>query len=346
MFISPVVLFVIYIPILNSICDELGLENNNSLANALILGQLICVEMSCGMTPIAHVFPIMALGFYQSATGNVISYGDYMSFAIPVGLICFIILMLIFRFVLKPDMSKISNLNFDALEATVPPMEKYEKIVLAIFFGVVIMWVVPGFLKGVLPGVNKFFAAQGTAFPPLIGASLLCLLTLDNKPLLDFKEAFAKGIDWSSVIMAACTLAIGAAMTNKAIGITAWIANTVGPSLTGMSSLMLVFVLIVWTAVMTNVASNMVTVTVVTAIGIPLCQATNGAVSTAAVSALIGMMASYAMATPPAHPAVALAIGTEKTTTIQVLKYGATMIFVSILVATFIGYPLGAAILH
>lgn len=346
LFISPVVLFVIYIPILNSICDELHLENGHSLANALILGQLICVEMSCGMTPIAHVFPIMALGFYQSATGNIIGYGDYMSFAIPVGLICFAILMLLFRFVLKPDMSKITNLNFDALEATVPPMEKHEKVILSIFFGVVVMWVVPGFLKNIFPYVNKFFAVQGTAFPPLVGASLLCLLTLDDKPLLDFKEAMSKGVDWSSVIMAACTLAIGSAMTNKEIGITAWISSAIGPSLNGVSNMLLVFILVAWASVMTNVTSNMVTVTVVTAIGIPLCQATNGAVNTAAVASLIGMIASYAMATPPAHPAVALAIGTEKTNTMQVLKYGATMMVVSILVATFVGYPLGASILH
>lgn len=82
------------------------------------------------MTPIAHVFPIMALGFYSSATGRTIAYGDYMLFAVPVGVICFIALMLIFRFVLRPDMSKIANLDFDALQKTVPPMGKYEKMVL------------------------------------------------------------------------------------------------------------------------------------------------------------------------------------------------------------------------
>lgn len=71
-------------------------------------------------------------------------------------------------------------------------------------------------------------------------------------------------------------------------------------------------VTIAWASIQTNVSSNMVTVTVVTAIAIPLCNATNGAVNTAVICALIGMIASYAYATPPAHPAVALAIGSEK----------------------------------
>ena len=60
MFMSPVVLFVIYLPILDAICEELQLRNEDTLTNSLVLGQLICAEMACGMTPIAHVFPIMA----------------------------------------------------------------------------------------------------------------------------------------------------------------------------------------------------------------------------------------------------------------------------------------------
>ena len=342
---SPVVLFVIYLPILDAICEELQLQNKDSLTNSMVLGQLICAEMSCGMTPIAHVFPIMALGFYSAATGKTIAYGDYMMFAVPVGLICFGALMLIFRFVLKPNMSKIANLDFDALEKTVPPMEKYEKIVLSICALVVIMWIVPGFLKSSCPGIYQFFKNQGTAFPPLVGASLLCLLTLGGKPLLDFKEAVSKGVDWSSIIMAAGTLALGAAMTNKTVGITEWITQTIAPLLQSASAASLVLFLIAWASIQTNVSSNMVTVTVVTAIAIPLCNATNGAVNTAVVCALIGMIASYAYATPPAHPAVALAIGSEKTTTGQVLKLGVAMMIVAVAVTVAVGYPLGVAVL-
>lgn len=345
MFMSPVVLFVIYLPILDAICEELQLQNKDSLTNSMVLGQLICAEMSCGMTPIAHVFPIMALGFYSAATGKTIAYGDYMMFAVPVGLICFGVLMLIFRFVLKPDMSKITNLDFDALEKTVPPMEKYEKIVLSICALVVIMWIVPGFLKSSCPGIYQFFKNQGTSFPPLVGASLLCLLTLRGKLLLDFKEAVSKGVDWSSIIMAAGTLALGAAMTNKTVGITEWITQTIAPLLQSASAASLVLFLIAWASIQTNVSSNMVTVTVVTAIAIPLCNATNGAVNTAVVCALIGMIASYAYATPPAHPAVALAIGSEKTTTGQVLKLGIAMMIVAVAVTVAVGYPLGVAVL-
>lgn len=143
-------------------------------------------------------------------------------------------------------------------------------MVLGICSLVVVMWIVPGFLKSSFPGIYQFFKVQGTAFPPLVGASLLCLLTLDGKPLLDFKEAVSKGVDWSSIIMAAGTLALGAAMTNKSVGITAWITSSIAPILQNASATMLIVFIIAWASIQTNVSSNMVTVTVVTAIAIPL----------------------------------------------------------------------------
>ena len=151
--------------------------------------------------------------------------------------------------------------------------------------------------------------------------------------------------------MAAGTLALGTAMTNKTVGITAWISQTIAPLLQSASAATMVLFIIAWASIQTNVSSNMVTVTVVTAIAIPLCNATNGAINTAVVCALIGMIASYAYATPPAHPAVALAIGSEKTTTGQVkqkegeLKLGITMMIIAVLVTVAVGYPLGVAVL-
>lgn len=83
--------------------------------SVLVLGQLFCCCFSCGMTPIAHVFPVMAIGFYQTATDTVVSYASYMGFAVPVGLIVFLVMILMFRFFLRPDMSKFQNLNLDSL---------------------------------------------------------------------------------------------------------------------------------------------------------------------------------------------------------------------------------------
>ncbi|TYT79297.1 SLC13 family permease [Treponema phagedenis] len=345
LFMSPTVLFVIYLPILNAICEELKLRQEDKLANALIMGQLFSCAISCGMTPIAHVFSIMAMGFYHTATGKAVSYASYMGFAIPVGLLTFLVMILFFRFILRPDMSSVRNLNMDALRGTVAKADKKEKIILVIFFSVVALWVIPEFLKNLLPTFAGFMKKQGTAFPPLLGAVLLCMLTIDGKPLMNFKEMMQKGVEWGSIMMAGSTLAIGMAMTNADIGLTAWISDAIKPMFALVSPFVLVVIFAAWAAIMTNLASNMVTVTVVCAVTIPICSATGGLISTPAVAMIVGMLGGYAFAIPPAHPNVALAIGSGWTKTSQVAAYGSALMAVSIIISTFIGYPLARALM-
>lgn len=342
---SPSVVFVIYLPILQAICSELKLQKEDKLANGLMLGQLFSSAISCGMTPIAHVFPIMALGFYQSTTGNTISYVDYMAMAVPVGLICFIIMLLMFRFVLKPDMSRVKDLDFDALKSSVPSSTLRENTILGIFFLVVAMWILPEFIEPILPGIVAFLDTQGTAFPPLAGAVALCLISIDGQPLMSFRESMQKGVQWGSVIMAGATLALGSAMTNSNIGLTAFMSSSIAPALNNLAPWMLVLVFAGWTAAMTNVASNMVTVTVVCAVALPLCVASNGALSTPAIAVIIGMLASYAFVTPPAHPNVPLAIGSGWVQTNQVVIYGVILMIVSIATTAVVGYPIGSLLM-
>ena len=149
---------------------------------------------------------------------------------------------------------------------------------------------------------------------------------------MNFKEAMQKGVEWGSVIMAGATLALGSAMTNAEIGLTDWLSGAIAPTLNGLPVWLLILVFTVWAAVMTNVASNMVTVTVVCAVAIPLCMASGGAVSTPAIAMIIGMLASYAFVTPPAHPNVPLAIGSGWTKTGQVILYGTILMVISIVV--------------
>ena len=344
MFMSPSVLFVIYLPIHETICSELGLEKNDRLANMLMMANLFCCAIACGMTPIAHVFPVMALGFFETAAGHAISYASYMTAAIPVGLICFVIMMLLFRFVINPDMSRLSELNFDALRKDVRPLSTREKWIVGIFAGVVAMWILPDLFKSSVP-LLAALSAKGTTFPPMLGCVAMFMISIDGEPLLNFREATSKGVQWGSLFMAAATLALGSAMTNETIGLTAWLSQTIQPVFSGMSPSMVVLVFMIWAYIMTNACSNMVTVTVVCAVALPICLASNGTLSAAAMASMIGMAASYAFVLPPAHPNVAVAIGSGWTSTSQIIRYGGILMLIAIAVTVLLGYPLAASVM-
>lgn len=344
-FMSPTVLFVIFMPILEEVYKLLGLKKGDRIAEMLMLGLVFTTSISSGMTPIAHVFSIMAIGFYQAATGLSIGYGQYMVFAIPVGIICSILMLLVFKYIYRVDMSSIDKVDLRPLKEEMPKIDSREVLSATIFGLVVAAWVLPSLLKGVFPTISETISSYGTALPPMIGVIVLSVISINSKPLLDFGGAMKNGVPWGSLIMSVGTLAIGSAMTNEAVGLTKYIIDLLGPALSNVSPILLVLLFTIWAAIQTNLSSNMVTVTVVTAVGIPLMLATGGAVNTPAVVCIIGMMGAYAFATPPAMPHVAIAGGSGWTSVSSLFKYGIIQMVISIIVTVIIGYPLACMVM-
>ena len=344
-FVSPSVLFVVFLPILEKINEILNLKKGDKIGKMLMMSLAFCVSVAAGMTPIAHVFSIMAMGFYTTATKEVISYADYMAFGVPVGIICTIIMILMFRFILNPDMSTIHNIDFSSLKEELTPMDKKEKSILAVFCIIVALWVLPSLLKPYFPVVCTRISAMGTAMPPMLGVICYSIMTFDGKPVLNFAEGMRKGVQWSSLIMAAGTLALGSAMTNKSVGLSQYLVESLTPVLKEVSPVLLVLIFTLWAAIQTNFSSNMVTVTVVSTVAIPLVLATNGAVSCPAVVSIIGMMSAYAFATPPAMPHVAIAIGSGWVESSDMFKCGFLYMAAAVIVTVLIGYPIAAMIM-
>ena len=348
-FISPTVLFFVYLPILDELYALLNLKKGDPFAAMLMMGTVIMCGISSGMTPIAHVFPILALSAYQAMYGAAIGYGAYIAIAVPVGLLTAVFSLLSFRLVLHPDMSAFTHFEASQMEGVQGKTERFEKLTMAIFILVIVLWVVPSLAKPLLPKGTVFTVistvdALGTAFPPLIGLVLLCILTVNGKPLLNFSEAMSQGVSWSSVIMCAGTTALGAAITNSEIGVTAWISGMLEPVTSALPVLLMVLVFTLWAAIQTNLSSNMVTATVVSAAALTVTANAVG-INVAALIVNIGMMASYAFATPPAMPCVAIAASSGWTNTRQMMVYGFLAMLISVLVATFVGYPLGGIFL-
>ena len=343
LFTSPTVLVVVLIPLTEEIFRLLNIEKSSKISKMMMGGMVFVSSIAAGMTPIAHVFPLMAMEFYTKVSGAYISYVDFMSIALPLGLVMFLSMLVIFYLFLKPDFSIIGKVNLNSLMKSLPNIETREKIIVAVFFGVVSLWVLPDLLSPVLPTFSSYIKQFGNAMPPLLGASILLVTSVNGEVLLDFKEAFSKGIPWSSLMMVAATLSLGSALTNENIGLITNITNTITPILSTVAPIMVVFIFMIWTATQTNLSSNMVTVTVVSTVAIPLTM-TLGTIHPEVVSCLIGIMASYAFATPPAMATVAFAIGSEWTDAPFMFKYGLILMVVGIVLATFVGYPLGTFI--
>ena len=332
LFISPSVLFVVILPILEEIFK---------VAKVMMMGLGFTVSLSSGMTPIAHVFPILAM----SAAGITISPIFYTLFAFPVGFISFILMLLVLLLIIRPDVSKFKDIEIDKIKENIPKITKNDIITLIVFIVVILLWVIPSLFKNISPEFYNAINKYGTAMPPILGTVILCMIRIDKKPLLNIVDAFKNGVPWASLLMCASTLALGYALTDNGIGIKAFLENNLGPAILSLPSLLILIIFTTWAALQTNVSSNMVTATLVATVAASILSSGNSDLAFNAVIAIIGMMASFAFATPPSMPHIAIVAGSEYATTKDVLIFGSILMVITIIISLLVGYPLGMLIL-
>ena len=343
-FMSTTVIVIIYLTINDEIFAILGLKKGDKVASMMTMGLIIVSGISGAITPIAHVFPLMAISLYNAATGGAVSYLHYMIAAVPVGILSTLVMTGLFRLVLRPDVSILRDLDTERIRAAIAPVDRKERITVTVFLGVCALWILPELIAPFLPGPAAWIKGFGTAMPPMLGVILLCILRADGEPVMDLKKAMA-GIPWCSILMGASALALGAQLSSEEMGLTAALIDAISPVLRTISPFLFMAIMLVFTGVLTNVASNMVIVTLACTIAIPISLSMGGGSNTAALCAMIGMMSAYAFATPPAMTTVVLGTGSGWTTTGEMAKYGFLSLIFCCLFGIFLGYPVAAALM-
>lgn len=325
-FIAPTVLFVLYFALAKEIYEVCSLKEDSSFAKMLMIGTAIFTSISCAMTPIAHTFPLMAIGFYETATGEIISWGKYMLIGIPVGIL---LSAFVFGILYLGFKKKIAAEGFNAFKLA--PMGKVsliEKESIIVFGLVVVLWLIMGIAPNLIPGLKE----ATTTAPPMFGIVILCALGA-----LNFKEAITKGVPWQSIILCAATLVIGKYLTSADFGITDYFASLVAPLTTNASAFSLILIVVAFAIIMTNLMSNIVTTTVAYNILTPIII-TTGLINPQLSTILIGMAASLAFATPPAIAHIALAAGSGYADSKDMLKYGGLTSVAAIVIVTLLGF--------
>ena len=340
LFISPSVLFVILLPILNEIISLLNIEKDDKISKVLMLGLGFTVSISSGMTPIAHVFPILAI----NAANIEVSTFEYIAIAFPAGLVLFLLTYLVLILCIRPKKDGLNFENVANLKKSLQKLDKKDIITLIIFISVLVLWIVPSIFEFIYYPIYEFFNKYGTIMPPLLGTILLCVIRVEEKPLLEVGDAFKNGVPWASLIMCAATLALGEAIKSEDIGLIAYLQTNLGNSLVSLSPIILLIIFALWAAIQTNLSSNMVTATLVGTVASTVIASTFSTLNLEATICIIGMLSSFAFATPPSMPHIAIISSSEALSTKEVFIYGLIIMLLSVLVALLISYPIGLLI--
>ena len=84
----------------------------------------------------------------------------------------------------------------------------------------------------------------------------------------------------------------------------------------------------------------MVTATLVGTVASTILISTSSSLNLEATICIIGMLSSFAFATPPSMPHIAIISSSETLSTKEVFIYGILVMFLSVLIALLISYPI------
>ncbi len=346
-FMSPLPTFIVFAAIAEQIFQELGYQRGDRFPQMVILCILSISSLSTATTPIAHSVPVLGFSLLEQDTGMSLNFVSYTVFGIAISLVIFLAILLIMRFLYKPDLDRIRNIDVSFLTKEKAPMTTEEKWSVAVFVFVIFLWMVPGVVAAFFPdnALASYWSGLGASVPPLLGAILLCVIQVKGKPIMSMTESL-KAAPWVAVLMVAGTMILGNALTHEDVHITDWLVSLLAPFVEGLPPMVFVAAVAVFVTLVTAFASDTVTVTVSYSFLMPLVlSGVVPGVNPMALTAVIGAGACLAIATPPASGHAAVAVGTGWVRNDVLFRYGILIAVVEGLVLAFVGYPIAAALM-
>ena len=339
---------IVFMTVASSMLRALDYQKGDPLAAAVMMGVAWTATAAFAMTPIAHVNNLMMIEWIQRDLGYTVTFLRWMAVGIPMGLLFYFLILAFIRLVVRPDVSRMKRLTGAFLEKQVKdlgPVSWREKLSAGIFGAVVLIWILPDLLVSWSPQAAEYLREIGYATPALLGASLLCFIRVEGKPLLSFRQWMVNGVEWGSMALVAGILALGAVIADPGTGILKTLGEVFAPLAQDTPVYLFVLLMVFWSTAQTNLLSNLVSMTMVYSIMIPIATET-GLGNPAAMGVTVAASASYAFSLPSATTATALVTGSGWVPIRYMLRYGLILIIPAALLFTFLYYPYAALILR
>lgn len=338
---DPTALIILFAALTEEVLKLLGHKKGDRFGELLMIGILVFVGISYGITPIGHPVPVMMISMFSEI--EAVNFLHYCINGLAVGAVYFVIVMLLMRFVFKLDVSSLKEFDPSLLNSIeIPKLDKKGKISCGVYIGVIILWLLPSFVQNILPDVYSTLNAFGTTMPLLLGLVVLNVVHVDGKPVMSF-GASLKETPWMACIPSAAAMLIGGSLSHADAGITDAIANTLGPSLSQVSPMLFVVIMCLLCTVMTNFSSDMVTSVLFATISVTLIS--SGVIQGVNITGLcvaIGICASCAYATPPGAAYAAIIAGNGWVRVKKQLLDGGLCGIVASLSCSLVGYNIAA----
>lgn len=312
--------------ILYAICDVCGYKKGEGYPTMMVFGIVFAAQVGMALIPFKQA-ALTVFSAYETMSSLSIDYAKYMLVAVCCSVVCSILFILIAKYVFKPDMSKLLNLDASKLDTEGSlRLDKVQKIVLLFLFALVALLLLPNFLPADF-FLTRFLKSIGNTGICIFLVTLMCCLKIDGQPLLRFKPMVDSGVAWGVILLLALVQPLSGAMALAESGITPFLMGLVDPifgdSPPLVFALCLGFVAMALTQVMNNGAVGVAFMPILYS----YCAATGAAPEIPLI--LVVLSVHLAFLTPAASASAALLHGNEWSDTRSIWRTAPLVVLVS-----------------
>ena len=278
------------------------------------------------LTPVGSPPNLIGRGLIEEATGEKISFLEWVMSALPICILMFIILAVVLLLLNKPEVKKLAGIEEYVAEERrkIGAMSRKEKNTLIAFLTAVTLWIAPG-IVGIIAGDNSKAYEEVTThldegIVAILAASLLFVLPTDwQKREFTMTWGEAKEIDWGTILLFGSGVIFGTLLAETGL------AETIGKSgaeTFGVDSTFTITVFaVVLSILVSETTSNTASASIVVPIVIPVAAAAG---VDPFIPALAGTFAaSFGFMLPVSTPQNAIVYGSGVVPITKMVKNGA-----------------------
>ena len=288
---------------LYSIGEAANMPKQHKYMGLMVVGIVYTSIFSQCLIPI-FMGVLVNFGLASAAYGETLqySYVVFMAWAFIVGIAATLLYILMCKFIIRPDVSALKNIDYTKF-ADKQHLNSKQKVI-CILFVVLIFALLSSSLFPSSWAVTKFFTKLGTLGIVMGFLALIMFIPSEGKSLGGNFKDLAQGIAWDLIIMVATALTLAGALVSDGTGIKVLVADLVTPFLGNYSPYVFLAVLMLLVLFLTNLINNVVVSTILIPIVIPMADTIG--FSPVALTSLFTITASIGILLPSGSPSGAL----------------------------------------
>ena len=343
---APIFLFW---PILTDVFDEIGFTKEDKYPKQMLMAVVMSALVGFPVPPwmanglaLLSNFRGIVTNFGPIADAT-ISNGSYFIFTFTMGCILVASLVLVMKFIFRPDVTPLKKVTIEMLNKNpLPPMNKAQKIYGVALIAFICLMLFPSLLP-TLP-VLSFINANSYVTCTVLVVVLLALKDDEGKPVLNFSAVMAKDFAWPTFWLCAVAILIGSVLTNESTGITPFLNTLLGPVFNGMSGVMFAVVFLLLAILLTNICNSLVIGMIMQPVILTYC-ANSGTNPAPYITLLIFTVLLSAACTPAESPFAAMMFGNDRIGAGEIYKRSIVWVVVEAVLIIVIGIPFATILL-